>query len=165
MLVREEWAISAETPNLVTLVECRMNVTVQIFLYWLLLCVYTHLILIVFNCVVVIDLINCAMGLYHTKVMMTCVASHCDLRNCLTVPFPLLGSKPAVDPMSQAWQVLNVYGFQNTDRGLEWYADKVTGREGVSVGVQCSCDCYWIKPFVVNKPLSLVWLWVVVVLN
>ena len=27
-------------------------------------------------------------GLYHTKVMMTCVASHCDLRNCLKVPFP-----------------------------------------------------------------------------
>ena len=28
------------------------------------------------------------LGLYHTKVTMTCVASLCDLRNCLKVPFP-----------------------------------------------------------------------------
>ena len=28
------------------------------------------------------------LGLYHTKVMMTCVASHCDPRNCLNMPFP-----------------------------------------------------------------------------
>ena len=35
-------------------------------------------------------------------------------------------------------------------------ADKVTGGEGVSVGVQCGCGYYWIKLFVVNKPLPLV---------
>ena len=57
-------------------------------------------------------------GLYHTKVMMTCVAVHCDLRNCLKVPFPLLGSKPAAGPMSEAQQGVNIYGCQNTDRGL-----------------------------------------------
>ena len=55
-------------------------------------------------------------GLYHTKVMMTCVAGHCDSRNHLKVPFPLLGSKPAVGPMSEAWQGVNIYRCQNTDR-------------------------------------------------
>ena len=38
------------------------------------------------------------LGLYHTKVTMTCVAGHCDLRNCLKVPFPLLGSKTCSRP-------------------------------------------------------------------
>ena len=28
------------------------------------------------------------MGLHHTMVMMTCVASQNDMRNCLKVPFP-----------------------------------------------------------------------------
>ena len=58
--------------------------------------------------------------------------------------------------MSEAWQEVNVYRCQISDRGLERYADKVTGGEGVSVGVQYSCGCYRIKPFVVNKPLPLV---------
>ena len=79
---------------------------------------------------------------YHTKVMMTCVSSHCDLRNCLKVPFPLLGSKPAVGPMSEAQQGVNIYRYQISERGLGQSADKVTDREGVSVGVQCSCGCY-----------------------
>ena len=73
---------------------------------------------------------------------MTCVASHCDSRNCLKVPFPLLGSKPAAGPMSEARQGVNIYGCQITDRGLEQYVDKVTGGEGVTVGVQCSCGYY-----------------------
>ena len=73
---------------------------------------------------------------------MTCVAGHCDLRNCLKVPFPLMGSKPGAGPMSKAWQGVNIYGCQVTDRGLEQYADKVIGREEVSVGVQCGCGCY-----------------------
>ena len=55
-MVREEQTISAETPNMVALVECQMIVTMYLFLY----CVYTCLILIVFNCVVEIDLLNCA---------------------------------------------------------------------------------------------------------
>ena len=58
--------------------------------------------------------------------------------------------------MSEAWQGVNIYWPQISGEGLEWYADTVTGREGVSVGVQCSCGCYWIKPFVVNKPIPLV---------
>ena len=58
------------------------------------------------------------LGLYHTKVMMTCVASQGDLRNCLKVPFPLLGRKPAVGPIFEAWQGVNVYRCQETDRGL-----------------------------------------------
>ena len=86
-------------------------------------------------------------GMYHTKVMMTCVAGHCDSRNHLKVPFLLLGSKPAVGPMSEAWQEVNIYGCQNTDRGLDQCADKVTDRKGVSVGVQL---------FVVIKPLPSV---------
>ena len=73
---------------------------------------------------------------------MTCVASHCDLRNCLKVPFPLLGGKPAAGPLSEAQQGVIIYRYQITDRGLEQYADKVTGREGVSVGLQCSCGYY-----------------------
>ena len=73
---------------------------------------------------------------------MTCVAGHCDLRDCLKVPFPLLGSKPAVGPIFKAWQGVNIYRCQNSDRGLAQYADKVTGREGVSIGVQCSFGCY-----------------------
>ena len=44
--------------------------------------------------------------------------------------------------MSEAWQEVNVYRCQISDRGLEQYADKVTGGEGVSVGVQYSCGCY-----------------------
>ena len=28
------------------------------------------------------------LGLYHTKVAMTCVVGHNDLRSCLKVPFP-----------------------------------------------------------------------------
>ena len=55
---------------------------------------------------------------------------------------PCLGSKPAAGPMSKAQQGVNIYGCQIYRRGLEQYADKVTGREGVSVGVQCSCGCY-----------------------
>ena len=82
------------------------------------------------------------LGLYHTKVMMTCVASHCDLRNCLKVPFPLLESKSAVGPIFKAQQGVNIYRCQDTNRGLDQCADKVTGGEGVSVGVQCSCGCY-----------------------
>ena len=74
--------------------------------------------------------------------MMTCEASHDDLKNCLKVLFPLLGSKPVVGPMSEAQQGVNIYGYQISDRGLEKYADKVTGEKGVSVGVQCSCGCY-----------------------
>ena len=73
---------------------------------------------------------------------MTCVAGHCDLRNHLKVPFPLLGSKPAVGPMSEAQQGVNIYGYQISDSRLEQYADKVTGGEGVIVGVQCSCGYY-----------------------
>ena len=76
------------------------------------------------------------LALYHTKVTVTCVAGHCDLRNCLKVPFPLLGSKPAVGPIFKAQQGMNIYGCQNSDRGL------VTGGEGVSVGVQCTCGYY-----------------------
>ena len=57
-------------------------------------------------------------GLYHTKVTMACMAGHCDLRNHLKVPFPLLGSKPAVGPIFKAWQGVNIYGCQNSDRGL-----------------------------------------------
>ena len=49
-------------------------------------------------------------GLYHTKVTMTCVASHCDSRNHLKVPFLLLGSKPAVGPIFKAQQGVNIYG-------------------------------------------------------
>ena len=82
------------------------------------------------------------LGLYHTKAMMTCVAGHCDLRNCLKVPFPLLGSKPAAGPIFKAQQGVNVYGCQEMDRGLAQCADKVTGREEVSAGVQCSCGYY-----------------------
>ena len=33
-------------------------------------------------------------GLYHTKVTMTCVASHCDSRNCLKVPSPSWEANP-----------------------------------------------------------------------
>ena len=44
--------------------------------------------------------------------------------------------------MSEAWCEVNIYGCQNTDRGLEQNADKVTGGEEVSVGVQCSCGYY-----------------------
>ena len=73
---------------------------------------------------------------------MTHVASHCDLRSHLKVPFPLLGSKPAVDPMSEAKQGVNVNRYQIPDRGLDQCTDKVTGRERMSVGVQCSCACY-----------------------
>ena len=51
---------------------------------------------------------------------------------------------------------MNIYGHQIFGGGLEWYADKVTGRGGVSVGVQHSCGYYWIKLFVVNKPIPLV---------
>ena len=69
------------------------------------------------------------LGLYHTKVMMTCVTSHCDLRNHLKIPFPLLGSRPAVGPIFKAQQGVNIYGCQGTDRGLARYADKVTGRK------------------------------------
>ena len=58
------------------------------------------------------------------------------------MPFPLIGSKPAAGPMSEAWLGVNIYGYQISGRGLEQYADKVTGGEGVSVGVQCSCGCY-----------------------
>ena len=47
MLVGEEWTKSTETPNLVALIEHWMIVTMWLFLYWLLLCAYTHLILIV----------------------------------------------------------------------------------------------------------------------
>ena len=38
----------------------------------------------------------------------------------------------------QSWRGLNVYGCQETDRGLARCADKVTGGEGVSVVVQCT---------------------------
>ena len=58
--------------------------------------------------------------------------------------------------MSKAWWGENIYRHHISGRWLEWYADKVTGGEGVSVGVQCSCGYYWIKPFVGNKPLPLV---------
>ena len=44
--------------------------------------------------------------------------------------------------MSEAQREVNIYGYQISHRGLEQYADKVTGREGVSVGVQCGCGCY-----------------------
>ena len=44
--------------------------------------------------------------------------------------------------MSKAWQGVNIYVYQNTDRGLDQCADKVTSGDGVSVGVQCSCGCY-----------------------
>ena len=81
-------------------------------------------------------------GLYHTKVMITCMDSHCHLRNCLNVPFPLLGTKPAVGPIFEARRGVNIYRCQETDRGLAQCADKVTGGEGVNVGVQCSCGYY-----------------------
>ena len=37
--------------------------------------------------------------------------------------------------MSEPWWGVNVYGHQNSGGGLEQYANKVTGEEGVCVGV------------------------------
>ena len=58
--------------------------------------------------------------------------------------------------MSEAQQGVNVYGHQNSGGGPEWYADKVIGGEGVSVGVQCGWWFWWIKQTIVNKLIPLV---------
>ena len=92
----------------------------------------------------------------HVKVMMTCVWPVMMTQKTITKASPCWGSKPAAGPVSEAQQGVNIYGHQISGGGLEWYADKVTGGEEVSVGVQCNCGCYWIKPFVVNKPILLV---------
>ena len=65
--------------------------------------------------------------------------------------------------MSEARQGVNIYGHQVSDGGLEEYANKVTGREGVSVGVQCSSGISMNKgklvlnmsSFGVHYPLSV----------
>ena len=41
--------------------------------------------------------------------------------------------------MSKAQQGVNIYRHQVSGGGLEQYVDKITGREQVSVGVQCGC--------------------------
>ena len=54
--------------------------------------------------------------------------------------------------MSEAQQGVNVYRHQNSGGGLEGYANKVTGREGASAGVQCSSGTSMNKAKqVVNK--------------
>ena len=44
--------------------------------------------------------------------------------------------------MSKAWGGVKVYRCQITERGLEQYANKVTGEEGVTLGVQYGCGYY-----------------------
>ena len=49
---------------------------------------------------------------------------------------------------------MNIYACQETDRGLARCADKVTGREGVSVVVQCRLWLLLNQAIVVNKAFT-----------
>ena len=75
----------------------------------------------------------------HIKVMMTWVQLVMMTQKTTIEASPCLGSKPAAGPMSKAQQGMNVYRHQISGGGLEPYANNITGGEGVSFGVQCSC--------------------------